>query len=104
MKCTKDSDTIHLTEQLKRGEYACELPVCVVENQFTITVLAGKLRLNHNSFNLDGGTYTVPAGQRQQQHYDLYECNAYNLTFYVGTHFGRQNHVDVGCCQFTLAL
>lgn len=95
LECKQSSDTVHLTGQLKRGAYSCKLPVMAGRNLFTIKMLVGELRLNHSSFNPDGGAYTAPPGGRLRQYYDLYEGNTYHLSFHVGEHFGRKDRIEV---------
>ncbi|MGP0578926.1 hypothetical protein ACTP13_18250 [Paenibacillus peoriae] len=58
----------------------------------TVQVLEGKIRLSHNSYNPDGGTWLAPPADGQQAHYDLTPGN-HKLNFTNRKHYGQLNQI-----------
>jgi len=101
LHCKLDSDTINLNGQFRLGAAFCYLPISFGKCKYTITVLQGKLRINHHSFSPDGGTWSYPPLNMQPQHYDLFEGNTYNIEIEANKSFNMLDRINVVNRSFT---
>ena len=95
IKLSEGNGTVVLKKQLGLKEYSCRFLVHEGRYKFIITVLEGTLRFNHMGYNPDGGTWSMPPGERQQEHYTLREGKTYTIALKVLSHYGRMNRIEV---------
>lgn len=92
---TKDSDTVSLVGQLKRGCHYAMLPSRMGVCRYSITVNQGVLRLNHMAYNPDGGAWSCSPKGRQQAHYDLQQGQSYEIQLTVDENFQNADKVYI---------
>lgn len=73
IRCKYMDDIVTLGSQVSLRPAACILPSQVGKCVYDITVLEGKMRLSHQSYNPDGATWNLPPKGRQSHYYDLKE-------------------------------
>lgn len=69
--CKHMDDMVTLEGQISLGTSRCCLPVQAGKCTYQITVLEGKMRLNHQAFNIDGDMWNLPPHENQPEHYHL---------------------------------
>lgn len=94
-KCQKTEDTICLKGQLRRGYSTALLPVNLGVCKYIITVQKGKIRINHLSYNQDGGTWSLPPQKNQKAHYDIEAGNTRKIELVIGESFKKQDKLDI---------
>jgi len=94
-KCHKTEDTVCLKGQLQRGYSMALLPVNQGVCKYNITVQKGKIRINHLSYNPDGGTWSLPPQKSQKAHYDIEAGNTRIIELVIGESFKKQDKLDV---------
>ncbi|WMJ86782.1 hypothetical protein [Anaerocolumna sp. MB42-C2] len=104
MKCIKNTDTIILSKQLSFKPYSCLLPIQHGECIYTITVLEGKMRINHSAYNPDGGTWSCPPSNRQRQFYDLVSGETKEIKLTIDKNYNELDNVEVVNCSLTKPL
>ncbi|TGJ76711.1 universal stress protein [Caproiciproducens galactitolivorans] len=71
VRCKHMDDIVTLAGQASLKTSTCYLPVQAGICSYFITVLEGKMRLNHLAFNPDGNMWNLPPQNKQPDHYDL---------------------------------
>nr|WP_236898347.1 voltage-gated chloride channel family protein [Clostridium beijerinckii] len=89
-----EAKQVTLQNQFKLTKSSVELPNPKGENIYKISVKGGKVRLNHNSFNPDGCTWSAPPSGDQEQHIDLYE-GEHTIKLSIEEHFGRKDKLTL---------
>lgn len=95
LTCLEAEDTICLKGQLCRGYSDALLPVKQGTCKYTIIVQNGKIRINHLSFNPDGGTWNLPPQNRQKSHYDIEAGNIRTIELEIGESFDQLDILQV---------
>lgn len=95
MILTNYEGTVELKKQLLLNDYSCILPVRLGDIWIEITAIQGKIRLNHSSFNCDGGTFSCPPAKRQTPHYNIEQGNSVNIKVNIGEQFGRIDQISI---------
>ena len=95
MELSESSGTVVLKKQLGLKEYSCRFLVYEGHYKFIITPLESKLRFNHIGYDPDGGTWSMPPGERQQEHYTLLPGQTYTIELNVLSHYGKLNRVEI---------
>jgi hypothetical protein len=83
-----EEHTVLLTGQFRWGKSAYNLPIKKGVNKLNITIIHGKVRLNHNSYNQDGHFWSAPPEKGQRQHIDL-PLGTHELEIKVGEFYGK---------------
>lgn len=83
---------VFLLNQFHIRKSSCVLPNPVGEYIYSIKVNGGKLRFSHHSFNPDGGTYSAPPSNHQQQYYDLAE-GVHKIRLTIEERYGHPDQV-----------
>ena len=94
-QCEYLDDIVTLSGQLNIGPSFCLLPVQVGKCVYKITVINGRLRLNHLSYNPDDGIWLLPPQNHQPSHYDLNEGDEREIRVEVLINFGNMDHIEV---------
>jgi len=89
-----ESKQVILENQFKLLKSSIELPNPKGENIYKISVKGGKVRLNHNSFNPDGCSWSLPPSRDQEQHIDLYE-GEHTIKLSIEEHFGHRDKITL---------
>jgi len=91
LQCRHLDDIVTLSGQVSFKPSSCLLPVQAGKCVYQITVLEGKLRLNHCAYDPDGSTWSAPLPNGQPEHYDLKqgEEREIRLEAYIGF-----DHID----------
>ncbi|MVX65453.1 chloride channel protein EriC [Clostridium chromiireducens] len=89
-----ESKEVNLKNQFRLLKSIIELPNPKGEIIYNISVNGGKVRLNHNSYNPDGGTWSSPPSKDQVQHIDLYE-GEHKIKLCIEEHFGHNDKITL---------
>lgn len=89
-----ESKEVNLKNQFRLLKSIIELPNPKGEIIYNISVNGGKVRLNHNSYNPDGGTWSSPPSKDQVQHIDLYE-GEHKIKLCIEEHFGYNDKITL---------
>lgn len=83
--------TVHLKGQ-QTFELKAELGLC----NFCFKVIEGKIRINHCSYNPDGGTWLSAPNRGRQAHYNLLASNdEIILSFSIETSYGKRDRIVI---------
>ena len=104
MQCEYLDDIITLSGQLNVGHSTCLLPVQAGVCIYKITVISGNLRLNHLSFNPDGGNWLLPPQNHQPPHYDLNEGEEREIRLEITINYGNMDHIEIVNTHMTKPL
>ncbi|SHN69800.1 universal stress protein [Desulfitobacterium chlororespirans] len=103
-QCEYLDDIITLSGQLSLGPNSCLLPVQVGKCIYKITVIEGSLRMNHLTYNPDGGTWMLPPQNHQPPYYDLNEGDEREIRLEILVNFGKMDHIEIVNTQMTKLL
>lgn len=92
---SKETRVVTLNRQLSLKRDYCYLPVQAGICIYHISVIGGKLRLNHESYNQDGAVWDLPPQDEQIDHYDLKAGDEVTLTIEINTHLGHLDQLRV---------
>lgn len=81
-----------LSGQLKCSTSSALLPNPKGLHRYTISS-RGQLRLNHRSFNPDGGTWSLPPGHGEKECFDIYYEGIYTYVINVGESYGKPDRL-----------
>ena len=95
VRCSHMDDIVALESQLSLKPSNCFLPVQAGKCSYTVTVLQGKLRLNHHAFNPDGNMWNSPPKEKQPYHYDLKEGEEKEIQVEVLIDYGHMDRIEV---------
>lgn len=84
----------HQTVHLK-GQHTFELEVELGLCNFSFKVIEGKIRINHCSYNPDGGTWLSAPNGGRQAHYNLSSGNETVLAFSIENSFGKKDKIII---------
>lgn len=85
----------HQTVHLK-GQHTFELEVELGLCNFSFKVIEGKIRINHCSYNPDGGTWLSAPNKGRQAHYNLSETNNETiLSFSIENSYGKRDRIMI---------
>lgn len=95
LKCRHMDDIVTLSGQMSFRSSSCLLPVQAGKCVYSITVLEGKLRLNHSAYDPDGGTWSAPPRNGQPEHYDLKKGEEREIRLEAGIAFRQLDQIEV---------
>lgn len=81
-----------LTGQFNLGSSNIELPNPKGRNIYKITVVGGKIKFNHNSYNPDGHTWSASPANNQDHHIDLDE-GTHTIEVFIEEYFGNNDKI-----------
>ena len=58
-------------------------------------IIKGKIRINHCSYDPDGGTWLSQPGRGRRAHYDLLENSETVLSFSIENSFGKKDRIII---------
>ena len=94
IECREMEGSVILSGQLRRGAYDCRFPSIPGQFVYEITVIQGKIRFNHASFDPDGGKWSMPPGEGQQAHYTLRPGQPHTIELTSGSSYHRLGQVE----------
>lgn len=94
IRCNAVGGSYTLKGQAKSGQSVALLPG-TGKCRYKIKVIKGNLRLNHNAYNPDGGTWSLPPGDGKKQHYALSNKGVYEFAIDVGYNYGEADRVEL---------
>mgnify|MGYP001063307376 CR=1 FL=1 len=92
--CTEKSGHFVLTGQLKNGISTAFLPNPRGEHKYIINS-KGALRLNHHSFNPDGGTWSLPPGHGEREHFDIRYEGLYTYIINIRESYDKLDRLEL---------
>lgn len=104
IQCDYLDDIVTLSGQLNVGHSTCLLPVQVGACVYKIVVISGNLRMNHLSYNPDGGSWLLPPQNNQPSHYDLCEGEEREIRLEVTINYGNMDHIEIVNSHMTKPL
>lgn len=78
-----------------KGQRSCMLPAKEGINNIHIKVIKGKLRMNHCSYNPDGGTWLSPPNGGRQAHYNLNQGDDLCITVDVRKSYKKLDRIQI---------
>lgn len=104
IRCTYLDDIVTLAGQLSFKPSSCLLPAQAGRCVYHITVMDGRLRLNHLAYNPDGSTWNRPPKNEQPQHYDMKQGDDREIRLEVLVDSGRLDQIEVVNPSMTASL
>jgi hypothetical protein len=84
-----------LSGQLKCGFSSALLPNPLGRHTYTIKVTGGQLRLNHHTYNPDGGTWTIRPAVGEQEFLNLNDNSDNIIAITVRESFGYPDKIEI---------
>ena len=88
-------DIVTLGSQLSLKPSSCHLPVQAGICVYQITVMEGRLRLNHLAFNPDGDMWNFPPKNKQPQHYDLKQGEDREIRVEICVDYNHRDKIEI---------
>lgn len=95
VKCNHMDDIVTMAGQLSLKPSSCRLPVQAGVCVYQITVMEGKLRLNHQAFNPDGDMWNLSPKNKQPDHYDLKQGDNREIRVEIGVDYGHRDKIEI---------
>ncbi len=95
IKCNHMDDIVSLGGQLSLKPSTCHLPVQAGICVYQITVMEGRLRLNHLAFNPDGDMWNLPPKNKQPQHYDLKQGDDREIRVEICVDYNHRDKIEI---------
>lgn len=95
VRCKHMDDIVTLAGQISLKPSSCYLPVQAGRCSYQITILEGKMRLNHQGFNPDGDTWNLPPKNRQPDHYDLRDGEEKKIQVEILVGYNHLDQIEV---------
>lgn len=87
--------SVVLAGQLNHGPSSAQLPNPLGTHIYRITVNGGKLRLNHHTFNPDGGTWTLPPDNGEDEYFDISDGALRIFKITIGESYEHTDQVEI---------
>lgn len=95
IRCNHPDDIVTLGGQLGLKPSSCFLPTQAGKCSYRITVLEGRLRFSHLSYNPGDGLWNLPPRHGQLQHYDLKLGEEREIELENSVDSGRCDRVEI---------
>lgn len=94
IRCTEKSGSFVLAGQFKNGISSAFLPNPRGQHKYIINS-KGPLRLNHHSFNPDGGTWSLPPGHGEQEYFNIRCEGIYTYIINIGESYDKLDRLEL---------
>lgn len=94
VRCRHMDDIVTLGSQISLKPSSCLLPVQAGKCSYAITVLQGRMRLNHQAFNPDGDMWNSAPREKQPHHYDLKEGEEKEIQVEILVDYNRLDQME----------